>query len=116
MTRRTGGASDKIDVLEHLVERHRAQRKDTRRVAKCLHSEFDVTPRDSTYFADLLGQDQVRPQIAEQLRIDVIQAGAPMAVAGSRVNLFTCELARIDRNRIQDGLALDHLDWPVRVG
>src|SRR5437868_1937721 len=109
-------ASDKIDVLEHLLERHRAQRKDTRRVAKSLRSEFDVASRDSTNFADLLGQDQVRPKLAKQLRIDVIQAGAPVSVAGSRVNLLTRKLARIVRDRIQDGLALDHLDRPVRVG
>src|SRR6266851_8933968 len=109
------GASDKIDVVEHLLERDRAQRKDTRRVTKSLRREFDVTSRDSTDFADLLGQDQIRPKLAKQLRIDVIQAGAPMPVAGSRVNLFTRELARIDRDRVQDGLALDHLDRPVRV-
>ena len=54
--------------------------------------------------------------MAKQLRIDVIQAGAPVSVASSRVNLFTRELARIDRDRIQNGLALDHLDRPVRVG
>ena len=77
-----------MDVLEHLVERHRAQRKDTRRIAKSLRREVDVASRDGTNFADLLGQDQIRPQLEKQLRIDVIQAGAPMPVAGSRVNLF----------------------------
>ena len=63
-----------------------------------------------------MGQDQVRPKLAKQLRIDVIKAGAPVPVAGSRVNLLTRELARIDRDRIQDGLALDRLERPVGVG
>ena len=63
-----------------------------------------------------MGQDQVRPKLAKQLRIDVIQAGAAMPVAGSRVNLLTGELACIDRDRIQDGLAFDRLDRPVGVG
>src|SRR3954469_12575119 len=86
------------------------------RVAKRPRGELNVTTRDRTRLTDLLGQDHVGPKTAQKVRVNVIEAGAPMPVAGGLVDLFARHLAWVDRDRVQGGQTFHNVSRPVRVG
>ena len=95
-----GHLGEAADVAQHLAERHRVERDHLRVRRDLLRDRAHVVERHGADLAERLGHDQVRLELAQLLRVELVQVLAalrPLAHGG--VDLLRGEALRDDRSR-----------------
>jgi hypothetical protein len=73
--RHAGPLPDRQDRVQHLVERVRVKREHVGLASQIAQGVFDLPGRQRAHPAQVLGQDQVGPQIRERVGVQRVQVG-----------------------------------------
>jgi hypothetical protein len=74
--RHAGPLPDRQDRVQHLAERVRVEREHVSLAAQVAQGVFDLAGRQRAHAAQVLGEDQVGPQIRERAGVQRVQVGS----------------------------------------